>query len=274
MNGMIKRLLKEIYDFGSFIITKRQMLFELSKNDFKSRFSDSYFGSFWAFIQPLVSIMVYWFVFEVGFKSPPIDNVPFTLWFAPAYISWIAFSETVIYTSTCLSEYSYLVKKVNFRISILPIIKIISGIFMHAFFIVFLFVINIIYGKPVDLLWFQCIYYAFAMSILIFGIGMLLSCITIFFRDITYIIQVILQIGFWLTPIFYSANNIPQSIMNILQLNPMYYIITGYRDSFIYGTPFYEHTIMTLYYWIVTTIILALGIYLFNKIRPHFADVL
>lgn len=274
MNGMIKRFITYLYNFFFYIFFNRQMLFELSKNDFKSRFSNSYFGSFWAFVQPLVSILVYWFVFEVGFKSPPIGNVPFIVWFAPAYISWIAFAETVIHTSTCLAEYSYLVKKVNFKISILPIIKIMSGMFMHSFFIVFLFVINIIYGNPVDIIWFQCIYYAFAMNVLILGLGMLLSSITIFFRDITYILQVVLQIGFWLTPIFYNADNIPSSILNVLQLNPMYYIINGYRDSFIYGIAFYEHITMTLYYWIFALILLLIGTYVFHKIRPHFADVL
>ena len=261
-------------DFILDILRKRQMIWELSKNDFKARFSSSFFGIFWAFVQPLVSILVYWFVFEVGFKSPPVDNVPFIIWFAPAYISWIYFSETVVYSSACLAEYSYLVKKMNFRTSILPVVKATSGLFLHIFFVLFLFVINVLYGKPVQIIWFQFIYYTMSMYILTLGIGLLTSSITLFFRDLTQIIQVLLQVGFWITPIFYSEGNIPTPMMMILKLNPMFYITRGYRDCFIYSVPFYERIGTTIYFWAITVVLFVCGAMVFRKMRPHFADVL
>lgn len=261
-------------DFILDTLKKRQMIWDLAKNDFRARFSNAFFGAFWAFVQPFVAILLYWFVFEVGFKSAPVDNVPFIVWFAPAYISWLYFSDTVIYSSASLAEYSYLVKKMNFRTSILPIVKAISGLFLHAFFILFLFVINVIYGKPVQLIWFQCIYYTAAMFIFTLGLGMLTSSITLFFRDMTQVIQVFLQVGFWLTPIFYSESNIPASLMMILKLNPMFYITRGYRDCFIYGVPFYERIGTSIYFWIVTIAVFACGAMVFRKLRPHFADVI
>lgn len=267
-------LLQYFREFCSDVFERRRMIWDIAVNDFKARFSNSVFGAFWAFVQPLVSILVYWFVFEVGFKNPPVDNVPFILWFTPAYISWIYFSETVIYSSACLAEYSYLVKKMNFRTSVLPVVKVLSGLFLHLFFLVFLFLMNILYGNPVRLIWLQSLYYMFAMCVLTLGLGFFTSSITLFFRDMTQIVQVVLQVGFWLTPIFYSEDNIPRALMMILKLNPMFYITRGYRDSFIYGVPFYQRIGTSLYFWIVTGIIFLAGALMFRKMRPHFADVI
>lgn len=261
-------------DFCVDLFEKRQMIWDISKNDFKARFSNSMFGAFWAFVQPLVAILVYWFVFEVGFKSPPVDDVPFILWFTPAYISWLYFSETLIYSSACLAEYSYLVKKINFRTSILPVVKVISGLFLHFFFIAFVFFLNIVYGNPVKPIWFQCFYYSFAMCLFTLGLGFLLSSIALFFRDITQIIQVILQVGFWMTPIFYNAENLSPRLQLILKLNPMFYITRGYRDCFIYGVPFWDRIGTSFYFWTITGIVFSMGAVVFHKMRPHFADVL
>ena len=262
------------WNFCLDLYEKRRMIWDLSLNDFKGRFSHSMFGVFWAFVQPLVAILVYWFVFEVGFKSPPVDDVPFILWFTPAYVSWLYFSETVVYSSVCLSEYSYLVKKINFRTSVLPVVKVLSNLFLHLFFVGFLFFINIVYGKPVHLIWFQCIYYMLAMCIFSLGIGFLTASIALFFRDITQIVQVFLQVGFWLTPIFYSADNLSPTLQLVLKLNPMFYITRGYRDCFIYEIPFYHRIGTSLYFWIVCAVVFMAGALTFHKMRPHFADVL
>ena len=267
-------LLRHMHNFLLDLYQRRTMVWTLSKNDFKMRFSNSVFGVFWAFVQPFVAILVYWFVFEVGFKNPPVDTVPFSLWFTPAYISWIYFSDVLVYSSACLSEYSYLVKKMNFRTSLLPMVKIISGLFLHIFFILFLFILNIAYGNPVRLIWFQSLYYTAAMCFFTLGLGYLASSIALFFRDITQIIQVLLQVGFWMTPIFYNVDALSPKLVMILKLNPMFYITRGYRDSFIYGIPFYERMGTSIYFWVVSSLLLLFGVAIFHRMRPHFADVL
>lgn len=268
------KLIKYFRDFVSSLWRQRRMVWTLAENDFKARFSSSFFGMVWGFVQPLVSILVYWYVFEVGFRSAPVDNVPFILWFTPAYVSWIYFSDTLVYSSVSLAEYSYLVKKMNFRTSVLPVVKVFSGLFLHVFFVVFLFLINIIYGNPVKLIWLQCIYYMFALCVFTLGLGLLAASITPFFRDTTQIIQVLLQVGFWLTPIFYSSDNLPHELQMIIKLNPMFYIVRGYRDCFIYEVPFYQYIGTGIYFWVTTCILFLLGGVVFRKLRPHFADVL
>ena len=73
------------------IIKDRSILWSLAKNDFKARFAASLLGGFWAFAQPLVTLLVFWFVFQAGFKNPPVSNVPFIVWLTPAYLVWAFF---------------------------------------------------------------------------------------------------------------------------------------------------------------------------------------
>lgn len=256
------------------LIKDRELLFRLSINDFKAKYAGSVFGIIWAFVQPLITILVFWFVFEMGFKSVPIDNFPFILWFVPAYIPWIFFNDILMSTSNCLYEYNYLVKKVKFRVSILPIMKIISAFFVHIFFVLFIFLIFGIYGYGINVYFFQSFYYTFALIIFCMGLSWAVSALSVFFKDMTQLISVILQIGFWITPIFWNADKMDSWIGKLLKINPIYYIIRGYRDSFLYGVPFWHRINTSIYFWMVTIILFVFGTLIFKKLRPHLADEL
>lgn len=261
-------------DFFYGIIKERKFLWRLALNDFKAKYAGSLLGIIWAFIQPLVTILVFWFVFEMGFKSAPIGDVPFILWFIPAYIPWIFFNDIIVSSSNCLYEYNYLVKKVKFEVSILPIVKIISALFVHIFFIIFIFIIFTIYGYDIKPMFFQSIYYSLALIIFSVGLSWMLSALAVFFKDITQFVTLVLQIGFWITPIFWNSEKIEPWVENIIKINPLYYIVCGYRDSFIYNIPFWDRINTSVYFWILTIVLFLSGIIIFKKLRPHFADEL
>lgn len=129
------------------IVKKRRLIGELAKADFKKRFVGSYFGIVWMFIQPIVTVAIYYFVFGVGFRSgDPIEGVPYVLWLVPGIVPWFFFSEALNTGTNCLQEYSYLVKKVVFRVEILPIIKMMSCLMVHLIFV-------LIMGAAVFMLW-------------------------------------------------------------------------------------------------------------------------
>lgn len=256
------------------LIKDRNFLLRLALNDFKAKYSGSLFGIVWAFVQPLVTILVFWFVFEMGFKSAPIDNIPFILWFVPAYIPWIFFNDILMSSSNCLYEYSYLVKKVKFRVSILPIMKILSAFFVHIFFIVFIYFIFWCYGYNIKLFYFQSLYYTFALIIFSMGLSWAVSALAVFFKDMTQLITMFLQIGFWVTPIFWNSDKMEPWVATILKINPIYYIVRGYRDSFVYEIPFWYRINTSIYFWILTIILFFGGAFIFRKLRPHLADEL
>lgn len=256
------------------IYKERKLLWELAKNDCKARFSSSALGSIWTFLQPLINILVIWYVFQVGFKSAPVVDVPFIVWYLPAFLSWNFFSEGLSQATTSLLEYSYLVKKVNFKVSIIPIIKILSASLIHFGFIIFILIVNLLYQRNVSPYYFQVVYYFICMFVLMMGLGWLFSSISIFLSDFTNIINIIIQTGFWATPIFWDPSNMSPVVQQVLKLNPMYYICQGYRDSFIYNIGVWERPRITLYFWGVTIIIFYAGTRLYKKLRPQFDDVL
>ena len=110
------------------------VIWNLAKNDFKTRFVGSYLGMFWAFVNPIVTILLYWFVFQFAFKSQDVEGFPFVLWLTAGLVPWFFFSEALTGGTSALLEYTYLVKKVVFKISILPLIKVVAASFKHMFY--------------------------------------------------------------------------------------------------------------------------------------------
>lgn len=255
--------------------TNRTLIWNLSKNDFKTKYAGSYLGITWAFVQPIVTIVVYWFVFEFGLKAgSPMMDVPFILWFSAGLIPWFFFQDAILNATNCMIEYSYLVKKVLFKISLLPLVKIISALFVHLVFIGFLFVIATVYGFTPSIYSIQLIYYSFCAFCLALALSYSTSAIIVFFKDFGQVINIFLQVGMWMTPIMWSYMIVPENLRWVVFLNPMCYIVEGYRDTFINHIWFYEKYLLMIYFWIVILVLFAGGHIIFKKLKPHFADVL
>ena len=261
-------------DFLKSILQNRKLLWSLTKNDFKQRYLGNMLGVAWAFIQPMATVAIFWFVFQVGFKSQPVDNFPFILWLVAGIFPWFFFSEALSSGTNSILANSFLVKKVVFRVSLLPIIPLLTALVIHLFFIMVMFGMFMYYGYMPTLYWLQIAYYLFATLILLLGLSWITSSVVVFFRDMGQFVTMVLQFGFWLTPIFWSMKTIPEQYHWIIKLNPLVYLIEGYRNSMIYHKWFWEDMHMTLYYWTVTAVIFVVGGLTFKKLRPHFSDVL
>lgn len=262
------------------IIKKRKLILDLAKADFKKRFVGSYFGIVWMFIQPIVTILVYYFVFGIGFRSgDPIEGVPYVLWLVPGIVPWFFFSEALNTGTNCLQEYNYLVKKVVFQVEILPIIKLLSCLIVHLIFVLIMIGLFFCFGWFPALSWIQVLYYSFATFMLSLALVYFTSAINVFFKDMAQIVGICLQFGMWLTPIMwqvemFSGKSSFSLLSKVLKFNPMYYIVAGFRDSMLTGAAFWQRPTMTLYFWIVTVALFLIGLRVFKRLRPHFSDVL
>lgn len=257
------------------VYRNRDIIWDLVKNDFQARFAGSYFGIFWAFVQPVITMVLYWFVFQVGLRSGNVSDYPFILFLMSGLIPWFYFSEAWMGGTNSLIEYSYLVKKVVFEVRILPVVKTASSIFVHLFFVAFLIIICICYGFIPDLYMLQVVYYIVCSCFLVLGISYITSACTVFFRDMTQIINIILTIGVWLTPIMWNpVGTLPPAVQTIFRLNPMYYIVDGFRDSLLAKQWFWNKPIWTVYFWLFSITVYMLGVSLFNRLKIHFSDVL
>lgn len=255
---------------------KCRLIMELARADFKRRLEGSYFGLLWMLIQPVVTVVIYYMVFTVIGRGTQqgMDGVSYLLWMICGLVPWFFFNESMNGGTNCLLEYRYLVKKVVFQIEVLPLVKIVSALFVHAFFVVVLVVVSLFYGNFPKLFWLQMIYYSGAAGVLALALVTFTSAVAVLFRDMSQMVNIAMQFGMWLTPVMYSNDQVPwPAIAFILRLNPMYYVVEGYRDALIRGVWFWEKG-DTLYFWTVTLLMFWIGRRVFRKLRPHFADVL
>ena len=274
-----------VYYDRMFIIPKelfqsRELIWKLAKNDFKKRYAGSYLGFIWALIQPVVTVLMYWIVFDVIFntRSEMVASgveVPYVLFLTTGLVPWFYFSEMITNGTNALLEYSYLVKKVVFNISILPIIKLIAATFIHIFFVVILLIVAAVYGYYPTINMIQVIYYSFCLFMLVLAASYCTCAVVVFFRDLAQIINIALQVGMWATPILWNINMFhDDKVVTLLKLNPLVYIVNGYRDA-IYGNNwFYEHFYSSTYFWIFTVTLFCVGTLIFKRLKVHFADVL
>ena len=260
-------LVKDVYE-------NRHLVWKLAKNDFKTRYAGSYLCIICAFVQPIVTVLLFWFVCAGGCRPSEPENPAFILYLLAGIVPWFFFQDALNSGTNALLEYNYLVKKVVFKISVLPVIKILSALFVHGFFVLFTVILFTCYGYFPDLYTLQIFYYSLCMMLLVLGMVYATSAVVIFFRDLSQIINIVLQVGIWLTPIMWKLQMIPENLQWIFKLNPIYYVVNGYRDAFYQKQWFFEHPVNTLYFFGFTIAMYLLGTNIFGRLKVHFADVL
>lgn len=263
-----------VVDSGINAVRDKKLILNLAKNDFKTKFAGSYLGIIWAFVQPVIMILVYWFALGVGLRSGDTMDYPFVLWLMCGLVPWFFFSEALGSGTNALTEYSYLVKKVVFKIDILPIVKLISAMFVHLFFVALIIILHACYGYYPDWYTLQIVYYIICMFIFIMALIYLTSSVVVFFKDLNQIISIILQVGIWATPIMWDASAISPKLDTIMKINPVYYVVNGFRDSLLDKIWFWERPVWTICFWAVVIILYIIGRKVFKKLQIHFADVL
>ena len=257
----------------------RRLIWRLSRNDFKKRYAGSYLGTIWAMVPPIVTVAMYWVVFDRIFGSGPQvtytgGEVPYVLFLTAGLVPWFFFSDAVMGGMTSLMEYNYLVKKVVFKVSILPIIKVTAAMFVHIGFSVVLVLISAFYGYTPTVYTLQLFYYTFCEYVFILGLSYATCAIVLFFRDLQNLVSIMMQVGMWATPILWNINTLREKYKPFIKLNPMTYIVEGYRSAVYEQQWFWEHFYSSTYFWIVTALLFVVSALIFKKLKPMFADVM
>ena len=267
------KITRETYHFVHNIYDKRNIIFDLAKRDFHNQYAGSVLGIVWVYLQPLLFIAMIYIVFTFGFRTRPSSEIPFAAWLISGMIAWFFFSGNFSTGVNVIKKYNYLIKKVNFRLSILPLVTLLSSYIPHFVFVLTAIFVSYVSGIEITLYVIQVLYYLFAMSILLMGLNWLTSATNIFLPDVGKLVGVVVQFGFWLTPIFWNSAMIPKKYQWLVGLNPMAYIVNGYRDSIIYQIGFWQKPYETLVFWVISLFFCVIGALVFRKLRPHFAEV-
>ncbi len=246
----------------------------LVQSDFRRRYLGTYLGAFWAVAAPFSTIGVLLFVFNVGFRSGPVSGVDFDVWLVSGLIVWFYISDGIISGSNAITEYSFLVKKMQFMTELLPIVKVTSSLYVHFINFSLLLALLLYKGHTPDIYWLQLPYYFIALFVFVLSVAMTASVIQVFVKDFQGVVGILMQIGLWGTPVLWDAKILPTQYQFLVTFNPANYIIQGYRETLLFKGWFFERPTETLYFWGMTTAMLLLGFALFRRTKHEFADVL
>lgn len=255
--------LKELYGY-------RQMIINLVKRDLRGRYKGSALGFLWTFINPLLQLAVYTIVFSIIMKSG-IDK--FYMFLFVALVPWLFFSTCITGGSKCIFAQKDIVKKIYFPREVLPISYVLSQFINMLLSFIVIFGSLIISGIGINLILLVYLPFIMFVELLIaLGVVMLVSALTVYFRDLEYILGIISMAWMYMTPIIYPIEQVPNNIIYFLNLNPMTPIIVAYRDVLYYQrTPKINTLVQAM---MLGIIVLVIGCLTFSNLNKRFAEEL
>lgn len=217
----------------------REFIFGSVRRSFAAKYKGSVLGALWAVFQPLAMILVYTLVFSNVMKNrlPEMEDVPYaySIYLCAGVLPWGLFSELLSENASVFLSNANIMKKVAFPRVCLPAIATLSSVvnFLIAFslFLIFLLLVDHLNWSA-----FLSFFPLFSVEVLFASsIGVGLGVLNVFFRDVKQLLGVVLQFWFWFTPVVYPETIIPERLRQFFVLNPMYLMIKGYHDIFLYG---------------------------------------
>lgn len=257
------RLLKELWEY-------REMIISLTKRDLKSRYKGSVLGFLWMFLNPLLQLCVYTIVFSTIMRMG-IDK--FYLFMFVALVPWLFFSSCLTSGPNVIFSQQDMVKKIYFPREVLPLSFTISQFVNMLLSFIVIFIVIFVSGvgiNPIALLYLPLV--MLIEFVLALGITYLVSALSVYFRDLQYIMGIISMAWMYLTPILYPVDMVPEKFVKIFYLNPMTSITIAYRDILYYGrTPEMSTLINAV---VMGILILIIGQITFSKLQRHFVEEL
>jgi len=256
------------------LLRYRGLIQSLVARELKARYRGSVLGFFWSFINPLLLLLVYWFVFSVVLPGiRPIDVQPYALFMFCGLLPWTWFSSSVLEASNALIMGGNLIKKVLFPAEVLPIVSVLANMVHFSLGLVILVVFLVYYQimpDPLDLLWFPVV--VLVQFLFTTGLALLLSALAVHFRDIKDILTNLLTLWFFSTPIIYPHFQPEvQQYRLFFDLNPFTHLAISYQEILFFDGPF-GHWKWLMALGAGSVVLLLVAYALFDRLRDSFAE--
>ncbi len=260
---MIVSYLKDLY-------AAKDLLFAWTGRNIRGRYQQSALGWLWAIIQPAAAVIIFTLIFT---RIVPIDtgDTPYIIFSYVAVVPWTFLSTSLTDMSASLVANMNLIKKIYFPREAIPIAAMLARLMDFGVAAALIIILMIIYKMPLYLpgLLFLPLILAIQMTLLL-GLGMGLSALNIFYRDVQSVLTLVIQIWFYASPIIYPVTMIPEKFRTLYFLNPMAGILESYRDVLIHAR---MPGIYLLPSAVVAVIVFVIGYWSFKRVEFKFADV-
>lgn len=278
---MLSKLSRIVREMASLSITPfltiffhGQLLKEFVSRDIRGRFAGSFGGILWTVINPIATIVSYYFVFSlvlrVNVTVEETGTEVFVLFFLAGFFPWIMFADSLTKSVTCLLEQSSLITKVVFPVELLPVSKLISVFIVNGTgFLIFLVYLGL--SGYFHITWLFLPLVIVVEAVFALGLAFFVAAFCVFIRDTAEILNIITMLWFFCTPVIYPASMIPDSIHDFMTLNPMALFVHCFRDVLLMHRMDWG-LLLTLF--IVSAVVFVPGAWFFMRSRPAFGDVL
>lgn len=268
MRSMIN-IIKEQIQY--FYLVRRLSVYEL-----RSLTSGNYLGIAWEIINPAIQIMIYWFVFGYGIRQrADVGDIPYFQWMLSGILVWFFINQSIMKSSKSIYTKIRMLSKMNFPMSVIPNYVIFAQFYPHLVVLGLGVLILQFFNYPISIYFLQLPLYTAALLAFLFSMSLITSTLTTIVRDVQMILQSMMRMLLYLSPILWPPTLLPESWHTFLKLNPFYFIIEGYRASLL-GTEWYfiEHPVQAAYFIGFTGLTFMIGSYLHLKFRNQFIDFL
>lgn len=253
--------IKEVY-------TYREMIFSLIRRDLRGRYKGSVLGFLWTFINPLLQLLVYTMVFSIIMRAGIED---YYLFLFVALVPWIFFSTCLTGGASCLLAQKDMVKKIYFPRQVLPIAFVSSQFVNMLLTFLVIFVVLLFSGHSLNVIALLCLPIIMVVEyILALGITMIASAVTVYFRDLEYVLGIVSMAWQFLSPVMYSVEQVPENLRWVFNINPMSHVISAYRDILYYGNMPKLSNLVSAF--VVGILLLVIGNLVFENLQRHFAE--
>jgi lipopolysaccharide transport system permease protein len=249
------------------IVEYRELIRILTVSDLKVKYQSSVLGFAWSLLNPLLMMLVLYLVFSNVFKTNQ-DN--FALYILIGIVSWRFLANGTTSSMMAIVGKPSLVTKIYIPRQVLVLSTVLSSFISSLLEFLVLFILIVIFGVKLspNILLFPFIY--IINFVLVYGVSLALAALYVYYRDLNQIWEVLLQLGFFLSPIVYPLSTVPAEYLNIYMLNPVTVFMQIYRDILLYAqTPSLTSIAFVL---LSATISLAAGAAVFKRLERRFAE--
>lgn len=250
----------------------RELLLTITKREIVTRYKQTFFGLGWSLLQPILQTLVYTIAFSLVLKTPSAEGIPYTIFVFANLTLWTYFASTTINSMNSLRANTALITKVSFPREIIPISTILTGLFDFGVSFVVLLIFNAFFGFLPNIKFLYIPAILLVEILFILDLALVLSVFTVVRRDLTYIVQFLITLYMFLTPVFFSISALPQTLQHFYFVNPMGAIIDAFKNVVFYN---YEPRWYSLIFASGALILLFIPSYkFFKRAEKNFADVL
>ena len=241
----------------------------LAANDFKSKYAGSVLGSVWAIAEPAALVLVYWFAYTVAFGGGDVNGIPYFLYLSAGMVPWCFISGGLTGISSCFRDYSYLIKKTYFNKKLLPYIRLFSALFSHIVFCFLIVVICIFCGSDLSKIYLLPAVFLLS-AVFVLSLGKILAVLCAGIKDVQNAVSVVLNIAFWITPIFWNGADIPLKYSAVVRFNPAALICDSYRNVLLFGR--YPELSAVIRICAISAVLFLVGSLIERKLLPNISD--